>query len=151
MAITIKDMRKFGVFAGLTDEELERIIGICEEKTFNAGEVIFEENLPSKTFYLLDEGRIALSLSLPNETRVIVRTISASECFAWSALVEPFRTTAQSKAVESSRVISISADKLFPLFDDDCHTGFVIYNHIGRVIGERLTDTRAQLLTLTYG
>ncbi len=148
---TISELRKFNIFAGLTDEELERLVVLCEEETFTAGTTIFDENQPAKKMYLLLKGRVALSLSLPNEKRSIVYTVPENEVFAWSALVEPFQTTAQSKAVEDCKVLSIEADKLFPLFQEDCRTGFVIYNHIGRIVANRLKDTRGQLLSLTYG
>jgi len=148
---TISDLRKFNIFAGLTDEELERLVVLCEEETFKAGDKIFEENQPAKKVYLLSKGRVALSLSLPNEKRAIVYTVSENEVFAWSALVEPFMATAQAKAVEDSHALVIDAGKLFPLFEEDCRTGFVIYNHIGRIVANRLRDTRAQLLSLTYG
>lgn len=148
---SITDLRKFGIFAGLNDEEIERIAVLCEEEDYPAGTVIFEENMPSDKVFLLREGRVALSLGLPNEKRAIVYTVPENDIFAWSALVEPYTSTAQAKVVEDCQLFSIEAKKLFPLFQEDCRTGFVIYNQIGRTVGSRLKDTRAQLLSLTYG
>jgi len=148
---SIKQLRKFDLFAGLADEELERMTGLCEEEFFPAESVIFSENQVAEKVYLLTRGRVALSLPLPNGKRSIVYTVPENEIFAWSALVEPFRTTVRSRAVEDSRVLSIESARLLPLFQEDCRTGFVVYSHLARIVAKRLKDTRAQLLCLSYG
>jgi hypothetical protein len=65
----------------------------------------------------------------------------------WSAVIEPYIYTATARATRPSRVIVFAGAEVEKLMSDD-HFSFLLMKKIAQVIGQRLTDTRIQLLSL---
>jgi CRP-like cAMP-binding protein len=55
-------LEQVDIFMDLTPEQLSLIDDICSDKTFMQGEVVFEENSPSREFYVIMDGEVEIQV-----------------------------------------------------------------------------------------
>jgi len=146
--VPVELLKRMDVFEGLTEEDLRKIAAIAEERTYDAGQMIFAENDMATKLFLVQEGRVAIQFALGDRRRATVQTVGKGHLVGWSALVEPYRFTASAVAVVPSRLIAVDGQGLQELFQADCRLGFIIMHRLAVIISERLRDTRLQLISL---
>lgn len=152
-------LRDCEVFSSLSDTELESIVHTAEEKQFEAGTIIFQGGDRADELLILQEGKIALQLTLPQgngqmNRRVTVDIISRNEIVGWSAIVEPYVYTLTAVCLQDVKALSLSGTKLRWLLRDDHKIGHQILEGLIQVVASRLDDTRRVLISersLTQG
>ena len=60
----VEVLRTVELFDGATDELLNKVADIAEEKNFALGEMIFEEGEKAECVYVLLEGKVRISIDL---------------------------------------------------------------------------------------
>ena len=55
-------LEQVDIFEELTPAQLEKIEQNCVEKNYNEGEVVFEENSPSREFYIIIDGEVDIQI-----------------------------------------------------------------------------------------
>lgn len=148
--VAIRTLKRFQIFEGLTDSQLEKIAELCREEVYPAGVTIFEEGGRAESLYLLWQGTVALEMKIrawPQEPpkRTVIDVITRGEPLGWSALAEPHILTFSAKTLEHSRVIVIKGDDLHQLFESDHHMGYLVMGRLTSVVGGRLRGTRQKL------
>ncbi|MFQ5900446.1 MAG: cyclic nucleotide-binding domain-containing protein [Thermodesulfobacteriota bacterium] len=147
-----EELKKIELFEDLNEEELKKVADICEEEQHKAGDILFSENSPADNLYVMRRGRVAIEIEVSGGKKVNVYTASQDdEPFGWSALVEPFKSTASARCVKDSTIVSIDGRGLKNLIDNDYRLGYIIMRKVARVISTRLRNTRLQLISVAYG
>ncbi|NVL92941.1 MAG: cyclic nucleotide-binding domain-containing protein [Desulfobacterales bacterium] len=134
------------MFKGFGQEELEEVAELCEEVTFNDGDRILTEGQNADHFFILEDGSVDLRFELPyrkTSKEMTVTTIGPGECFGWSALVRPHKTTLSCYSTGKSRAIRMGRAELLNLCERNNHIGFVLMQKVATVIGDRLTKQQA--------
>jgi len=154
--VSIPLLKKFPIFEGLTEDELEKIAALCREEAYETGEVIFEEGGVAKDLYVVVEGKVALEMKLQPWPHAPIRhttvnLITRGDTLGWSALVEPYTFTLSAKCVEKAKVLAIDGSELRRLFDADCHIGYKVMKRLSHVIASGLRDTTAKLMESLRG
>ena len=141
-------LRRFAFFAGFSDEQLKQLAMAGREQIAAVGETLFTEGKPAHNLYFVTEGEIEiLNVGTGNRESVAVSSLPAGELLGWSAVIEPHLYTATARATRPSRVIVFAGADLEQLMSDD-HFSCLLMKKIAQVIGQRLRDTRIQLLSL---
>ena len=100
---------------------------------------------------VVQEGKVALQMMLtktaPGGRRITIDTVMPNEIVGWSTVVEPHIYTLTAVCLQSTRVLSISGNKLRWLLQDDKALGFEIVQELIKVVASRLDDTRRVLLS----
>ena len=150
--ISYDDIKRIDFFKDFTEDELKAVQEICNEESYRAGAIIFNEDDPALHLYVLKTGKVSTEIKIASGKYLSVLTLSNfAEPLGWSALVEPFRFTATARCVEDSTIFSIDAMKLMDLIKKDYRMGFLVMRRIARLISERIRDTRLQLIHTFYG
>ncbi|OGO04350.1 MAG: hypothetical protein A2Y60_03185 [Chloroflexi bacterium RBG_13_54_9] len=144
-------LKRCDVLLGLTDGDLAKIANLpsSREEAYQVGETIFEEGDVAENLYLLDEGKVNLTMEvgpypLP---AAVVETVTKGGVFGWSALVVPHILTHSAICVERCRVITIKGKELTNLMDDEPGIGYEIMNGLVRVISSRLRNTQRLIIS----
>jgi len=141
-------LRRFVFFAGVSDEELKQLAMAGREQAASVGEVLFTEGKHAHNFYFLTEGTVELlNVGSGNQESIAISSLPAGELLGWSAVIAPYIYTATARAARPSRVIVFAGADLEKLMSDD-HFSSLLMKKIAQVIGQRLKDTRIQLLSL---
>ena len=154
--IPIRALKRYPVFARLTDDELERVAHICQDRTYEQGMIAFVEGGVATELCLVVDGKIALEmdfspLSHRVTRRITVASVGKGDLFGLSALVEPHILTLTSRCLERTKVISIEGEALRRVFDENPTIEAKVMNRISSVIVERLKDAQEKLVEFQGG
>jgi CRP/FNR family transcriptional regulator, cyclic AMP receptor protein len=79
---------------------------------YKKGQVIFDENTPSKGLYLVVQGRVKVTVPLDDGTQAVVDIYSTDDFFGESALLNTGRTHERACALDTSNIMAWSATEI---------------------------------------
>ena len=158
------------IVAGMPSETLAEIARNATIKSFETGDVLFEEGDLATELYGLLEGEVELSIvfqdrQLKTEVRhedyvhkrveiiekeMVFETVEPGEIFAWSALVAPHQLTSTARCTASVRVIALPVDALEAVFERTPQVGAVFMKRLAEVIAQRLQQRTDKLIESWY-
>lgn len=160
--VTTELIRRYPFFAGFNHDQLTFLAKAGNELSVEGGHHFFYEDNLLKSFYLVLDGIVAITLNIPDRdvlqplsnqitnnliTRdVTVSTVHEGEVFGWSAIVPPNFSTANAKASSPCRVVEFNYKALQPYIEDDCCFGHMLTLKVAQIIRERLRDSRIESL-----
>ncbi len=141
-------LRRYPYFADVKEESLREVAMISEEENVAAGTVIFREGDKADDVYIIAEGEVDIQYTLGNGEQRTVDTAVAGELIMWSALVEPFRSTAIGAVRHDTTLVAIKGDKLRDLCEKDRDLGYRMSIGLIKLLATRLEGARVQLATV---
>lgn len=129
------------LLAGLREEEAARVMALASRKTLSAGAVLFNLGDDADCLFVVERGRIALTLPMKvrgQEQDVLIEERGAGQTLGWSALVPPHRFTLKAAALVDSEVFGLSRTALADIFNARPAVGYVVARNVSAVIGQRL-------------
>jgi CRP-like cAMP-binding protein len=131
---------------GFDANHLEALAAIASPAEWPAGTVVYREGTFDSQLYLIDEGRIALELTVPGRGPVITLTVASGEVFGWTSFLRRRPKNATARAVVPTKGWALGTEKLRALCDADPAFGYAFTRLILDVVAERLKGARIQLL-----
>ncbi|MCX6646704.1 MAG: cyclic nucleotide-binding domain-containing protein [bacterium] len=113
---------------------------------FNPGEAIVQAGDDADRFFLIQQGEVAIETYAPERGPIIVQTIGEGEMVGWSWFLPPYRWHFDARAVKLTNAISVLAQPIRDLCEEDNDLGYRVNKYISQVIGQRMEATRMQLL-----
>jgi CRP-like cAMP-binding protein len=141
------ELEQAKLFRELSPDVLARIRRLARVQEHVAGDTIFSEGDPAQDLYILREGSVELSYTLPQDptTEIRITRIAPGETFAWSALARGGTMSAHALSLVPSSAYVISAERLHGLFAEHPEAGYEVMSRLAREILERLRETRREL------
>ena len=88
------------VMAGLPAHAIEQLSGFARSVKFDTDQVVLSEGADAAIFYLLLEGRVALSTHAPGKGHLLIQTLGPGEALGLSWLFPPFLWQFDARAVD---------------------------------------------------
>lgn len=143
-------LKQADIFYQLTLTQLEMISNICEEKVYNADEVIFVEGANSDELYVIAQGEVdiqvnpALVTNQPSEkfNAVTIATLRRGQSFGEIALVDMGVRSATTRAKQdNTRLLLIPRDKLMALCDTYPPLGYRLMQNLAADLALKIRST----------
>jgi len=115
------------------------------EEFYGKGSHILKERYLAEHFYILQEGKIRLSVG--EKARLTHLVSNPGETFGWSSLVGRETYTAAAECLDPSKVIKIEKEKLNRVFENHPASGLTFFRRLAGIIGERLISAYSALLS----
>ncbi|MHB0957491.1 MAG: cyclic nucleotide-binding domain-containing protein [Pirellulaceae bacterium] len=141
-------LRRYPYFSAADDEGLRQLAMICEEVVVGAEAVMYREGDKADRLYILVDGEVDIQYTLGSGELRTVDTIVPGELLMWSALVEPYKSTAVVTVRANSRLIALDADKLRAYCAQDLKVANSVLLHLTKLLATRLEGARIQLATI---
>ena len=138
-------LRRYPYFAGISEESLKQIAMIAEEKHVPAGTQMFNEGDPAGCFFVIIDGEVNIDYLLGTGEKRTVDTLTSGDLLVWSALVEPYRTTAIGTTTKDCDLVCINAEKLREFCEKDPLIGYRLTTQVAKMLANRLEGARVQL------
>ena len=143
-------VREIEPFQGLDPDALELIAGCGRNASFHAGELILREGEEANAFFAIREGDVALEITAPGRSPLMVETLHSGDVLGWSWLFEPERVRFDARALGTVHAIAFDGACLRGKCEDDHDLGYELMRRFARIVIERLQATRIRLLDV-YG
>src|SRR5512134_103937 len=129
------------LLAGLAEDEAARVLELASRQVLLAGAVLFNLGDAADSLFVVERGRIALTLPMKvrgQEQDVLIEERGAGQTLGWSALVPPHRFTLKAAALVDSEVFGLSRTALADIFSARPGVGYVVARNVSAVVGQRL-------------
>ena len=145
-----RPLAAYPVFAQLPEAELELIASTARTVQFAARERLFSEGHSAHGCWLIEDGRVALDMTVPGRGQVVLQTLGPGDVLGWSWLVPPYRWHYGATSVLPTTATELDTAQLRALAAQDPRFGYTLVLTLFEAVLQRLQATRARLLDL-YG
>ena len=128
-------LKRLPIFQDLNYKELKAIERILHRRTYRADEIIFKEYEPGVGMYIIESGKVNITLGKENKLLVL---LSSGDFFGEMALILEGQRTASARATEPTKVLGFFQPDLFNLLETSPKTGNKILTRLAQMIAERL-------------
>ncbi|HET7182217.1 MAG TPA: cyclic nucleotide-binding domain-containing protein [Candidatus Limnocylindrales bacterium] len=125
-----------------------RLRGLARMRSYEPGAEILRGHAATPFLAVIERGRVALRLRVPERGRVTIVTLEAGELVGWSAVVPPYRATVDAVALVPTRLVAYDAAALRELLAADCDLAAGLLPLVLESVSERLSASWDQLLDL---
>jgi CRP-like cAMP-binding protein len=153
-------LKQADIFDELTNTQLELIGSICSERTYQAGDIIFEENTPGDELYVIATGEVEIQVDpklIGKEEAAGAHTIATlrrGQSFGEVSLVdEGLRSAGARCSQQDTHLIVIPRDKLMLLCDTYPQLGYRLMRNLAADLAMKIRHTDLQVreqLTWTH-
>lgn len=128
-------LKRIPIFQDLTYKELKSIERILHRRTYKADEVIFKEGEPGVGMYIIETGKVHITLGKQQKLLVL---LSKGDFFGEMALILEGHRTASAISKEPTKLLGFFQPDLFNLLETNPKTGNKILQRLSQMIAERL-------------
>ena len=129
------------LLAGLADGDAARVMALGVSLSLGAGPVLCDIGTEADTIYVIERGRMMLTLPIRvagREEPVLIEEREAGQALGWSALIPPHRFTLKATAPLDTVVMSFPRAALLEHFSAHPAVGYVVMRNVAAVTGHRL-------------
>ncbi|MBL8166130.1 MAG: cyclic nucleotide-binding domain-containing protein [Anaerolineae bacterium] len=145
-------LKQADIFYELTNTQLELVASICTDKTYQSGEMIFEENTPGSQLYVIANGEVEIVVNpalVGKDTQggaFAIATLRRGQSFGEVSLVdEGLRSAGARCAAQDTRLIIIPRDKLMLLCDTYPQLGYRLMRNLAADLAMKIRHTDLQV------
>ncbi|TEU14156.1 MAG: cyclic nucleotide-binding domain-containing protein [Anaerolineales bacterium] len=133
-------LKKVDFLNGLSESQLEKLAKLCREQTCSADDVIFRENDTSSELYLIQDGLVEITRSVPEpgtEKRIV--TLGKGQIFGEMALVDEGPRSASARcAADGTRLWVAKRADFISLCEKDTSIGFLVMRNVAADLSFKL-------------
>lgn len=145
-------LKQADIFYELTNTQLELVASICQEKTYQQGDLVFAENTAGDALYVIADGEVDIQVDpgmIGNETTIgpqTIATLRRGQSFGEVALVdEGVRSAAACSIQHNTRLVIIPRDKLMLLCDTYPQLGYRLMRNLAADLAMKIRNTDLQV------
>lgn len=134
------------LFQSLSDETRKKILTIQREVSYSPGDVLFRENETALNFYILNEGRIRLSVGSGQLLAYVASSVG--DIIGWSSLVDNGTYTASAECLSPTKLFRIEKHQLDEVLSQDPLSGMNFFKRLAALMGRRLVRSYRATLSV---
>ncbi len=145
-------LRQTDIFFELTNLQIELIASISQERTYNSGDIIFEENSTGDELYVIGKGEVEIFVSTELIGRAseqgpqAIATLRRGQCFGEVALVDEGLRSAGARAVEKGTLlVVVPRDRLMRMCETYPDLGFRLMRNLAADLAMKIRNTDLQM------
>ena len=132
-------IKQSDLFMGTSMDFVKKFMDISEMSSHKKGEILFRENDPAKSFFILLNGRVKLSIGEPEQ--VVYNAERNGEAFGWSSLIGGDVYSASAKCLEPTQLLKTASNQLSRILEEDAENGIIFFKQLAATLGKRLLET----------
>jgi CRP-like cAMP-binding protein len=106
-------VRKLDFFNEFNDDELQSFLNVCAERTFENGEVIFEEGSIGDEFYIIIRGSVEILKETSSGERQLLAVIEDGSVFGEMSIIDQSPRSATAAVAEDGQAELLVIKKVF--------------------------------------
>jgi CRP-like cAMP-binding protein len=146
-------LQQVDILEDLSPEHLTLVDKICVEKSYNQGELIFEENSPSREFYIIVDGEVEIQVdpdTIGDGTNAYqpttIATLRRGQSFGEVAIIDPGVRSASAKCgSETCRLLMINRAEFVNLLESDYKMGYMVMRNFAVDLSLKIRQTNLMI------
>ena len=144
MAVT-ELLRRQLIFKDLEDGELARVAEVCREQSFVSGEFIFREGEAGNRLYLIVEGDVRISRTIPGSGEEALAILKPGAMFGEMSVFDRSERSTDAISNGGTRCITIARADFELLLDFNRDIAYKVLWAVVRLLSTRLRSTNDSL------
>ena len=144
MAVT-ELLRKQVIFRDLEDGELARVAEVCREQAFVSGEFIFREGESGNRLYLIVEGEVRISRTIPGSGEEALAVLKPGAMFGEMSVFDRSERSTDAISNGGTRCLTIARSDFELLLDFNREIAYKVLWAVVRMLSGRLRSTNDSL------
>jgi len=145
MADATELLRQVAIFKDLDDGELSRVAEVTRTQEFVSGEYVFKEGEPGNRLYLIVEGEVRISRTIPGSGEEALAVLKPGSLFGEMSVFDRSERSTDAIANKDCTLITISRSDFEMLLDFNRDIGYKVLWSVVRLLSERLRVTNDNL------
>jgi CRP-like cAMP-binding protein len=138
------------LFVGFHEGQLESLLKMVQINEFEPGETIVEEGTLGDSLFVLIDGAVDVEKTTPDGPPLVLITLdNRGVFFGEMAIVDVRPRSATVRAKVKTRLISVTKDTLYILFDEYPELMILVLANIAKVLAERLRSVDETMSVLS--
>jgi CRP-like cAMP-binding protein len=133
-------LQKYSLFDGLEKEQIDRILPLMEQESFEAGTDIIVEGKRSDKLRLILEGRVAVV-----KGGIILTELDKGDVFGEMEILDVGPVEATITSLAATRVISLSIDAFGEIYESDLKIYSFLLMNLARDLSRRLRNMDSKI------
>jgi len=136
----IQFLKTVPFFNELSKWQLSKVGGIVFERTYEPGELIFEQGQPGAALFLIVDGQVSVEIYKDHFTATLA-VLEKGAFFGEMALLDQSPRSASARSLGATKTLALYRNDLTRLIDTDADTACHIYRALAQIVGDRLRST----------
>lgn len=132
----------------LSNTEVEMLESLSHQVQMAGNQILFEEEWPADTFYIVAEGKVGLELTSPGKKPMVIQTLGAGDLVGVSWLFPPYRWNWRARTLADTKLFAFDAVEVRRRCEENRDLALEVISVVAREVLERLHRARIQLLDL---
>lgn len=133
------------LFQKLSRRELKKVAHIIYERSYPAGEYLFEKDQPGAAMFIIKKGLVKIVVPTQSGDEVELAALDRDSFVGELALLDDSPRSASAKAVEDTEAIAFFREDLNNLLNTNPEIASKIFKELAVIVGRRLKTTNEQL------
>jgi len=141
-----EELQRSRLFEGLIPEEIDMLAELTQKKTYQPGEVVFEQGDIGDSLFLLVEGQVDVVQKRQDDSEHVIALLEAPAFFGEMSLIDKEYRSATIRAKTEAVLLSLTNENLHS-FARAYKNGFtLVVINIARVLSSRLREMNQKLI-----
>jgi diguanylate cyclase (GGDEF)-like protein len=129
------------IFSLLSSEEIDSLVGCLHPLEIEENRSLFKQGDEGRQLYIVESGRVAIAIRLPNGAEREIAEFSAGDFFGEMSIFENAPRSASCSTKEKSRLLAMNDKDFFLLMKEHPYTAIKIIYRMLNSITKRLRNT----------
>ena len=138
-------LRNVAIFKDLDDGDLARISEVCREQSFVSGEYVFREGEHGNRLYLIVEGEVRISRTIPGSGEEALAVLKPGALFGEMAVFDRHERSTDAISNGGTRCLTIARSDFELLLDFNRDLAYKVLWAVVRMLSGRLRSTNDSL------
>ena len=135
---SLASLSKAQLFAGLAQDELERIAALGHQRVYHQGDTILREGEAGRELFIVSRGTVQVALETPEAPTPLIN-LGVGQIIGEMAMVDRGARSATVTALSDETTLQVIAhDAFLELCEKDNHIGFVVMRNLATEMSLRL-------------
>ncbi len=147
--VSSERLREIGIFGGLSDDVLTRLVEKLKPIRVMPGDLLFKEGDAARELYVVIDGEVEVLKKSRRSRDVRVAILGPNDSFGEMSIIDVQPRSATVRAVGPSRLLKMTSEDLDQLYRNDLKSYALITLNIARELSRRLRVTDGILADFT--
>lgn len=142
----VEYLKSHTIFSDLKVKHIEILAKHCKKQTFAVGDLLFKQQDPAETFFILLVGSVQVEVPAIQGPALPVQELGPDEVLGWSWLIPPYRWNFEAKADQDCEVLVFDGKALLAYCEEHNDFGYELIKRFSGLMSQRLQAARIRMM-----